>query len=462
MSTEAFSRVAAALPQRGQGAWFVGGSVRDGLLGRATFDFDVATAGEARESARHMHAQLGGDVFSLSDKFGTWRVLLPDGHHVDLTKLRGASLEEDLAQRDFTINAMARPAAGGELIDPHGGRADLAARRLRMVSEQALTDDPLRLLRLARFAAVLEFSIDEATRAAVQKHAPLATRPAAERSFAELRELMAADDPVLGVRLLDELGLLGQLLPELLPLKGLEQTVYHHKDVYEHTLEVLENVVAFERDGYAVFGPHADDVAGVLAAELAEGMTRGGALRWGALLHDIGKPNTLAHYEDGRRGFPGHDIEGAQIVRRIFRRLHASERFSGYVSALTRHHMRLGFQIPKRPLTRRQVYDYMVKSEPVEIEVGVLSVADRMATRGRKHEEAIPRHLEFALELTQLALDWRQNPRPQLVRGDELAAALGIERGPLVGQLLAEIARAQYAGEVDDRAGAIEFARATL
>lgn len=462
MSTQALSAVSAALPEQGRGAWFVGGCVRDRLLGRATLDVDIVVAGDAKSAARAVHQALGGDIFSLSDKFGTWRVLLPGGKQVDITELRGDSIEADLALRDFTVNAIAQDCVGEAISDPHGGRDDLASKTLRMVSREAFTDDPLRLVRLARFAVTLDFGIELATLAAAQELSGLAQAPAAERSFAELRALVAADDPVRGIRLLDELGLLSELLPEVARLKGLEQTIYHHKDVYEHTLEVLENVVAFERDDYAVFGPWAEKIAEVLAEGLGDQLTRGGGLRWGALLHDIGKPDTLTRYDDNRIGFPGHDIAGAKLVRAACKRLQTSERFAAYVAALTRHHMRLGFQIPKRPLGQREIYDYLVKSEPVEIEVGVLSVADRMATRGRKHEEAIPRHTEFALEMTELAFDWRENPREPLIRGDQLAAELGIEPGPKLGELLAEIARAQYAGEVDSAEGAVAFARTAL
>jgi putative nucleotidyltransferase with HDIG domain len=459
VTTGAAELVSDALAGR-EDVWFVGGFVRDELLGVATTDVDLIVQGDPKGAARDVHAALDGDVFSLSDKFGTWRVLTPLGFQVDLTQLRGDGVEDDLALRDFTINAIARPVSGDGLIDPTGGAEDLTARTLRMVSEQALLDDPLRLVRLVRFAVNLDLRIEPETRAAALRHSALAADPAAERVFAELRGIVAAPDPVAGIRLLDEIGVLEVVLPELTRLQGMEQTVYHHKDVYEHTLEVLENVVAFEADGYALFGEHAAKLQALMDEPLAEELTRGGALRWGALLHDIGKPDTKTHWDDGRLGFPGHDIRGAEIVREICLRLHTSERFAQYVTALTRHHMRLGFQIPRRPLSRRQIYEYLLKSEPVEVEVNVLSVADRMATRGRKYEEAIPRHTELAIEMTGDAFDWREHPVRPLIRGDELAAELGIETGPRIGELLAQIAEAQYAGEVATREEAVELARA--
>lgn len=462
MTTDAFELVAGALSQTDGRAYFVGGSVRDQLLGLPTTDVDLIVEDDPRESARAVHRSTGGDIFSLSDRFGTWRVLTPHGFQVDITELRGADLGEDLAARDFTVNAMARSVSGGEVVDPFQGAADLESKTLRMVSEQAFVDDPLRLVRLARFAVTLGLEIEPATLAAAQRNAGLAKRPAAERVFAELRAIVGSRDPVRGIELLDQVGLLDVLLPELANLKGVEQTVYHHKDVYGHTLEVLERTVELENSGYEVFGDHAAALRELLAEDLADELTLAGGIRWAALLHDIGKPDTLTRFDEDRVGFPGHDIRGAEIVREICRRLHTSERFSQYVAALTRHHMRLGFQIPKRPLSKRDIYSYFVKSRPVEVEVGVLSVADRMSTRGRKHEEGIPRHIEFAIEMTDLALDWRANPLEPLIRGDELAKAVGIAPGPKLGELLAEIAEAQYAGEVTTADEAIALAQKSL
>ncbi|MFT4048799.1 MAG: HD domain-containing protein [Solirubrobacterales bacterium] len=461
-ASESLSAVGAALPDGGEGAWYVGGAVRDLLLGLPVKDVDIAVTGDPRVAARAVHAQVGGDIFSLSDRFGTWRVNASEGFQIDITALRGATIEEDLGHRDFTVNAMALSANRHELIDLFGGIGDIDRRLLKLVAERAYEDDPLRPLRLPRLAATLDFTVDADTAEVTRRHAVRVTEPAAERVFAELRGLLASPGALRGIRLLDELGLMEIVLPELKRLQGMEQTVYHHKDVYEHTLEVLENVIAFEDAGYAVFTDHAPALRELMSEELADELTRAGALRWAALLHDIGKPDTLTRFDEDRIGFPGHDIRGAEIVREICRRLHTSERFSQYVAALTRHHMRLGFQIPKRPLSGREIYTYLRKSSPVEVEVGVLSVADRMATRGRKHEEAIPRHIDFAIDLTDLALDWRANPLQPLIRGDELAGALGIEPGPRLGELLAEIAQAQYAGEVATADEAIALARAAL
>jgi poly(A) polymerase len=448
----------------GERAWLVGGALRDRLLGRPTPDLDVVVDGDVRGAARRLGRGLGGASFELSDQFGAWRVVAPDrGWQVDITPLQGGSLEADLAARDLTINAMAEPLGGGELVDPHGGARDLERRRLRMVSREAFAHDPLRTIRVARLATELGFEIDEATAEAVRAHSAAVASVSSERVFAELRRVLSADAAVQGVELIDELGLMAHVLPELTELRGIEQNPYHHRDVHGHTLEVLQAIVDLGRDPAAALGDDAlaAPVAALLAEPLADQLTRAGGLRFGALLHDIAKPRTRTELPNGRIGFPGHDEQGAEMARAALARLRASERLRAHVAALTRHHLRLGFLVHAMPLDRRAIYRYLVACEPVEADVTLLSVADRLATRGRKADEAIARHLELARQVLATALDRRTTgPHSPLVRGDELAAELGIARGPQLGALMAQIAEARFAGEVSTREEAVAFAKA--
>ncbi|MDX6669488.1 MAG: poly(A) polymerase [Solirubrobacteraceae bacterium] len=447
----------------GERAWVVGGAVRDRMLGRATPDVDVVIEGEPGAAARSLAAAAGGVAFELSEDWNTWRVIGPDrAWQVDLSPVRAGTLETDLAERDFTVNAMAEPLAGGELIDPHGGAADLEARRLRMLSPAALAADPLRVMRLARLAGELELEADAPTLAAAREHAPRLREVAPERVFAELRRILALPDPVAGLSLTDAAGALAVVLPELMELRGLEQSGHHHLDAYGHTLAVLEQAVRLERSPADAFGEHADAVGALLAEPLADELTRSHALRLGALLHDVAKPLTRGEGPGGRVTFLGHDRAGADLVSAILRRLRASERLVTHVAALARHHLRLGFLVHERPLSRRAVHAYVRGCEPVEVDVTVLSVADRLATRGRGADAAIAAHLELARELLGAALEWRAAGAPTpLVRGDELAQALGIHPGPEIGRLLAELEAAQYAREIRTRDEALTLARAT-
>lgn len=436
------------------GSWIVGGALRDELLGREVTDVDIAVEGDPEAAARELSASLRGPVFRLSEAFGAWRVVdRREGRVYDFAPLQGGTIEEDLAKRDFSVNAMARPTDGGELIDPLGGRADVEARTLRVLGPVAYENDPLRTLRLARFAAELGFTPDAETERLTAAAAARAAEASGERVFAELRRLVLAPGAVAGLELADRLGLLRAVLPELADLHEVEQSHYHHLDVYGHTIEVFERLVELERDATG-------ELRAVLDEPLADELTRGEALRFGALLHDIGKPGTHEVREDGRVTFMGHDRLGVEMVRQVCRRLRTSERLCRFLEGVTRHHLVLGFLVRERPLDRRAVYRYLERTSPVEVEVTLLSVADRLATRGKNAERAIDAHLELARELMPAALEWRRSGPPLVpIRGDELAAELGIEHGPELGRLLDQLAEAAYAGEATDRRAAIDLAR---
>jgi putative nucleotidyltransferase with HDIG domain len=208
--------------------------------------------------------------------------------------------------------------------------------------------------------------------------------------------------------------------------------------------------------------PRGPEVAELLAQPLADGLTRGEALRWGALLHDAAKPLTReTRVADGRVTFIGHDARGAELAREVLGRLRASERLRAHVAALVRHHLRPGFLVHEpQPLSRRTVFAYIQACAPVEVDVTLLSVADRLATRGDRAQESTEAHLRVAGGLLADALRWHADgpPRP-LLRGDELAAKLDIPIGPRIGELLLAIAEAQYAGELSTSEQALDYAR---
>jgi poly(A) polymerase len=447
-----------------EGAWIVGGAIRDAALGREVRDVDLAVAGDERELARAIGRAAGGPVFSLSEEFATWRALAADdAWHVDVARMRGDRIEADLALRDFTVNAIATPLGdpGVPLLDPHHGLDDVESRVLRAVSERSFADDPLRILRAARIAARLGLEIDEGTATLARAEAERAGEPAGERQFAELRLLLTGPDPVAGLRLLDRLAATPALLPELEALRGVEQNPYHHLDVHGHTIEVLARMVEVEAHLPAFVGTAASDVRELLAEPLADELTRGGALRFAALFHDLGKPETRTLGEGGRVLFIGHDHAGARIVRELCSRLRASRRLSDYLANLTLNHLRLGFLVHVRPLSRRHVYDYLLATDPDSVDVTLLTVADRLATQGdRTRPEAVDAHLELAREMIGEAVAWRRDGPPRSpIRGDELASELGIKPGPELGRLIGEIEAAVFAGEVSTPEDAIAFAR---
>ena len=444
-------------------AWIVGGALRDALLGRPVVDVDLAVAGEEKAIARRIAGVAGGPAFPLSERFDTWRAESADrSWHVDVTSLRGESIESDLAHRDFAVNAIAQPLDGGEPLDPYDGRGDAAGARLRVVSDHSFSDDPIRILRAARLASGLGFEIETGTLELARRDSELAAEPAGERQFAELRGIVTGPDPLRGLALLDELGVTAVVLPELDALRGVEQNPYHHLDVHGHTLEVLRRWLEVERDVAGVVGAElAPEVEALLDEPLADELTRREGIRLATLVHDLGKPPVRQVTGEGRVLFMGHDTAGVEIVREMCRRFRTSRRLSSHLELLTLNHLRLGFLVHARPLSRREVYEYLRGTEPESVDLTLLTVADRLATQGeRTKQEAIDAHLGLAREMIAEALEWRREGPPRSpIRGDELASELGIEQGPDLGMLIEEIEAAVFARDVNTRDDAIALAR---
>jgi putative nucleotidyltransferase with HDIG domain len=443
--------------------WIVGGAVRDAALGREISDLDLAvTPGEEKRVAGRIAKAAKAHIFRLSDRFPTWRATARDGAwHVDVSATRGETVEQDLAERDFSVNAIAVPLEGGEPVDPHGGLGDLDARVLRAVSDHAFSDDPLRLLRAARFGAGLGIAPEPATLDLARAAAPQASEPAGERTFAELRGILAGPDPLRGIELVDELGITGVVLPEVEELRGVAQNPNHHLDVLGHTLEVMRELLLVEEDLERFAGERAADLRAYLDEPLADELTRGGAMRFAALFHDIGKPATRGEHE-GYITFIGHDSVGAEVIAGICKRLRTSNKFSSYLQDITRHHLRLGFLTHSMPLDRGEIYDYLAATEPVSADVTLLTVADRLSARGSgpiAAPEMVQKHLDLAREMIAAALDWHAEPPSSPIRGEDLAAELGVAAGPWVGDVLGKLRRAAYTGEAPDRESAVALAR---
>ena len=420
-----------ALREVSDRAWVVGGAVRDAALGRDVTDVDIAFDGDVAAAAREIAADAGGHPFELSGDFETWRVVDRSGAwKLDVAALRGPGIEADLRLRDFTVNSIAVPLDGGSPLDPTGGLADLEESALRASSSRSLADDPVRVLRAARIAATLDLEPDPGTVGLAREAAPAIIETAGERQFAELAGLITGPEPIRGLALLDEVGATAVVLPEV------------------------------EADLPRFCGDAAEPVRALLAEPLADELTRADALRFAALLHDIGKPATRTERE-GWVSFLGHDSVGAEMIVGLCRRLKTSRRFADHLAAMTRDHLVLGFMVRERPLPPRRVWEYLDRTSPRTIDTTLLTVADRLSAQGGGvPEEAITGHLELAREILALAVPWeREGPAEPLLRGDEIAAEAGIEPGPVLGEAVAELEAAQYSGEVGTREEAVAHLR---
>jgi putative nucleotidyltransferase with HDIG domain len=471
--------------ERGARVWPVGGAVRDALLGRPLRDWDFAVDRGAMKLARAVGDALDGAYYPLDEERGTGRVVLrrDDGGRIDLdfAALRGDSLEVDLLARDFTINALALDETG-VLIDVTGGLTDLESGFVRAVSDQTFQDDPLRLLRAVRMETELGFQIEPQTATWMRRDAALLTEPSAERVRDEFMRVLSLPGAAASLERLDAFGLLKSVMPELEPLKGIEQSPPHRHDVWHHTLavvNVLESVIAVVAGQEAelssvgvssvawgdlarTVGQFVGDVADHLAVEVSGGHNRAQLLKLAALFHDVGKPETQSEGDDGRTHFYNHELVGARMAAVRLQELRFSRDEVERVRTIVGAHMRPAHLACVDDLTRRAIYRFFRATSCGGVDVVFLCLADHLATWGPNlQEERWTQRLEVAEKLLTHWFDRYEETvaPPPLLTGGELIVDLGLEPGPRIGRLLRALQEAQAAGEVQTRQEALALAR---
>jgi poly(A) polymerase len=462
--------------------YMVGGCVRDVLLRReASPDVDMTTDARPDEIKRLAELTDPQTVFVVGEKFGTVRLhyarqeasapttegadapagAMPffspspaalssdppaDVDVIEITTFRsdrydpdsrkpevtfGDRLEDDLLRRDFTINAIARDPATGELFDPYGGRDDLRARLIRAVGndpERRFDEDPLRLLRAVRFAAQLGFEIEGATAAALARQAATLGKISHERIRDEFTKVLISPDPIRGLRLLVESGLMPYIVPEVVELRGVSQRPVHSKDVYDHVLRVVANTPARP------------------------------ATRWAGLMHDIAKPRTRT-IEDGKVHFFGHEEVGAGMTRDALRRLKFDRPFIEHVTRLVRMHMRANAYTPD--WTDGAVRRLMLEAGNALPDLLDLSRADITSYRPERVSRAVARVAELETRARALYEEAQRVPLRSPLDGLELMEIFGRGPGPWLrpvkDYLLGLVIDGQLAS--DDKAGAEAAAR---
>lgn len=468
----------------------VGGSVRDALLGRPLHDLDLVVAHNALVTARRIADSFGGAFFSLDTERDIGRVLLSDpvgGQLViDVARWRGASLAEDLAARDFTINALAVQieADRAPVLDVTGGLADLEAHVLRVASPQALASDPVRGLRAVRLLAELsawQFRLEPDSATQIRHSAPRLALVSAERVREELMRTLLAPQPWRSLRRWAELGLLTETLPEVAALQGVTQSAPHVYDVFEHTGQTLEHFAwlagwlareAEPRDRWdeaavAALLPWRAELAAHRQQPLNQQVTRGDMWPWLALCHDWGKPATrrLVPMPDGgppQVQFIGHEAVSAQLAQAALQRLRFSDAQINLVSAVAAGHMRPHhLAAALEPPSRRAIFRFYRALDAAGIETALLSLVDLRGMAGPTLTMAAwQRQLDVVSTLLAAYFSCPEEivrPAP-LLSGYDIMASLGLKPGPQVGKLLTLVMEAQAAGEVRTRAEALLLA----
>ncbi len=431
-----------AFRQRGFQLWVVGGALRDELLGTGGGDEDFAT-NALPDDVEDIARSRGADVITVGKKFGTIGVHA-GGRWSEITTFRGDSyeagsrwpdvtfgttIEEDLARRDFTINAFARDVYTDRLLDLFGGKDDLDARIIRAVGEpaQRFREDPLRILRGIRFASQLGFSIDDATLEGMRETAELTATLSAERIGAEFDRLICGVHPRIGLEYLRDSGVLPVLFPELHAMVGCEQNRFHKFDVWGHTVATIE-AIHTQRENYRL-------------------------RRWAALAHDVGKPPVRHIKKNGEWGFYSHEKAGVDVAREMLHRLKVGRHLAYEICLLVQRHM-------DRPAAndRRSVRRFMARCEGHWRDLLALKRADNASHTydDTEYHDALEAMCE-RIEADEAERLRAESP----LDGNELAALFERTPGPWIGRIKRELSNRVLDGKLapGDKEAAAAIAR---
>ena len=461
-------------------AYLVGGSVRDWLLSaKPGQDIDIAVSGDPEAIAREIAGRFGGTVVPLSPAHGIVRVAVPaddgaeDGPwNIDVDGFTG-TIEEDLARRDFSVNAMAVPLAGwpssDSLIDMFGGRADLATKTIRALGPTVFQDDPGRLMRAVRLAGQLKFRVEPGTSKLIAADAGLLASVSPERIREEFLTILSLDGAKGQIEVLDHFGLFEQVIPELQTAKGVDQPNMHYWDVWGHTMQTVEaaelitkghqnspiySCVPWTPDSKAHFEQHATD-----------GHTRGTLLKLAALFHDIAKPQTKSQDETGRTRFFGHSEQGAEIAIERLTLLRISSKGIEMVAKMVEQHLRpTGMKDGDDWPTNRAIHRYFRDVGDVAIDTLYLSLADYLGAKGPDivHEEW-RNHAKMVGHILHTGTSEPVSPTTtRLITGNDLMTHFDLQSGPEIGDVLERVEEARSAGEIETKEQALEMAANAL
>lgn len=423
------SRLAAAFAKAGEELALVGGSVRDAFLGAPLNDLDFATSADP-DRILAIVAPIADAHWDVGRAFGTIGALL-EGHTVEITTYRtdaydgetrkpivefGDTLDGDLVRRDFRVNSMALRLPDLVLVDPSGGIEDILARRLNTPGppETSFGDDPLRMMRAARFTAQLGFTVTDPVAAAMRNLAMRISIVSAERVRDELSRLLCTPEPRTGLQLMVDTGLAALVLPELPALRLQVDEHHHHKDVYEHSLTVLDQAIELERERHPGQAPDL-------------------TLRLAALLHDIGKPATKRIEPGGVVTFHHHDVVGSKLAAKRLRELRFDKDRIGNVARLIELHLRF-FGYTEGAWTDSAVRRYVRDAGPLLERLHILTRAD-VTTRNRRKADRLSFAYDDLEERIVVLGDQEELAaiRPDL-DGDQIQEILGLKPGREIGE----------------------------
>ncbi len=443
--------------------FLVGGAIRNYYLDRRGSDLDFAVDNGAIALSRKLARHIKGSFVLLDREHGSARVVKKQDGVIwtfDLTDWRGASIQKDLALRDFTINALALDVLSKDATTPvvlgtKWSQRDLKTGVVRMVSPEIFKDDPLRLLRAFTLQATLGFKMDAQTSGQIKKDAHLISQVAAERIREEIFKILASPRAYKILSDMDKIGLLPQVVPQITVMYGVRQGGYHHLDVWRHSLEVVSKIEKLinEMASDERMGTYLQDTVGGGHARLA-------LLKMAAILHDIGKPETR-RLEGKHMTFHSHEHAGERITRQVSRQLKLSVKERFFLEDAVRMHLRPGYLSNFKRPSEKAIFRYLRDTKQEAVSLAILALADQAATRGPLTTEAKHKHhARICHMLIDRYFEYKNKiPKQRLLTGHDLIKVLRLRPSELFGKILSRIEEDAALGKITTRDEALTMAR---
>lgn len=434
----------------------VGGVLRDFFLDIENFDKDIIVKNvNARNFAQKLAIKLDASFVPLDEENKIYRLVLQDKiNYIDVANIIGNNIEEDIQRRDLTLNSIAINLKTLEIIDLNNGINDLKEGKIRHISEQNLLDDPLRMLRAYRFAAMLGFDLDKDLKEIIKKHAAKIHNSAIERISYEFLKLFSGDYSAKTLIEMDESGLLTEILPIAADLKKVPPNLHHHLNLFEHSIEVVNQIQKLYETSNAEVQEHLQTID-------FGGATRLAHLKLAGFLHDIGKPDTWTIEEDtGKHRFIKHDDLGAKMAVNMLKTAKFSKKQIDYIAKMIKYHIYPSHVVSSPDLNDKIYMRLIRKMENEVIDVIILAMADRLSARGVEiTDEIVEKNINNLQSLLNFYLNIKESlkPLPKLLSGEEVMEILQISPSPKLGEVIKAMQEAQLSGEISTREEALAF-----
>lgn len=438
--------------------YLVGGTVRDFFMDNESTDRDIIVMDEdARQFALKLSDFFDAAFVPLDEENKIYRLVLPDKiNYIDITNPIENSLEKDLMRRDLTINAIAVNIRTGDIVDISGGITDIKNKLINYVSELNFVDDPLRLLRVYRFQALLGFELAPETINAVCKYADLIKKPAVERINYELIRLFNGEYADKALENMNKTWILEEIFPFVKELKQVPANSHHHLDLFHHSIETVRQITNLYDCADDAVKEHLDRVD-------FGGLPRIAHLKLAGFMHDIGKFSTWTIEEaTGRHRFIKHDDVGAKLAVKFLKKLAFSNKQIDYISSMIKNHIYPSSVMQSPQITEKVMMRYVRKMDDNSIDAIILAKADRLSARGPEITEAIVEKNLSALDmLLKFYLEVRDTlePLPKLLDGNEVMKLLNIKPSKKLGCIMNLLHEAQISGDVNTKEQAVEFVK---